>query len=220
MKYPDVFGEHATLDAILSDDASIARFGDGEFKIVDGKEYVRERRNAQLTAEIRSVLYNPPVNCMIGIPTMNPLSPKWKGWSPRIPRFVQLLGPCCRVQNFYSSLITRPDSAPWIDTLDFATKFEDIWRGKRVAVMCEKNGSALRLVRESARRCKWIGCPHEGAYALIDDFEDTIAEYMPDVAILSAGVTATCLAARLTRRGIQAIDFGSAGSFLLRHLYP
>ena len=220
MKYPEVWGEWVTLCMLHEDTApSISRFGDGEFKLVDGKEYVRERRNKKLTAEIRDVLYNAPDNLILGIPTMDESGPKSASWHRHKTRFAKLLEPC-EEKHLYSAFITRPDSAPWIDKIEYAQFFESLWVGKRAAVLCEKKGSALRLVREGARRCKWFECPHEGAYAQIDDFEREIAEYMPDVAILSAGVTATCLAARLARRGIQAIDFGSAGSFLMRHLYP
>jgi hypothetical protein len=40
----------------------------------------------------------------------------------------------------------------------------------------------------------------------------------PDIAILSCGMTATCLANRLSKHGIQAIDFGSGGSFIAKLL--
>jgi hypothetical protein len=36
------------------------------------------------------------------------------------------------------------------------------------------------------------------------------------VALLSCGPTATCLANRLARRGIQGVDMGSVGGMLVR----
>lgn len=217
MKYPVVIPEWSTLAALLLG-KSISRFGDGEFKLVDGREYVREPRNAKLTAEIRSVLYDPTPDLIVGIPTMNPNGPKYEAtWARHKERFTKLIAPS-KIGQFYSAFISRPDSAPWINTPQFAVEFQHLWRDRRVALVCEKNGSAYRCIKLAARELHHIRCPSHGAYELIDAFEREIAQYRPEIAFLSCGVSATCLAARLARRGIQAIDFGSGGSFLAKLL--
>ena len=45
-----------------------------------------------------------------------------------------------------------------------------------------------------------------------------VLAHAPDIVILSAGPTASCLANRLARAGVQAVDLGSAGGFLLKLL--
>lgn len=217
MSWPAVFNEFETL-RMLQQGYSIARFGDGEFKMMDGAGYVREPPNKKLAHELRQVLRNPHPKCLRGIPTMDPRSPKYPTWQKHLGRFTRLMrrarGP------FYSAFISRPDSAPWIRTKEFALDFEKLWRGKRVAILCEKEGGALRAITNRPGTSWWhVECPSHKAYAEIDRFEDVIAGMVkPDIAILSCGMTATCLANRLTRHGIQTIDFGSGGSFIAKLL--
>jgi hypothetical protein len=213
MGWPKVHDEFETLTK-LQQGFSIARFGDGEFKMMDGAGYVREPPNKKLAHELRQVMRSPHPMCLRGIPTFDPRSPKYSTWVKHTERFTRLLrakGP------FYSAFISRPDSAPWIRTREFALEFQKLWLGKRVAVLCEINGSALRAVGERPSVVHVI-CPSHKAYAQIDHFENRIVAEEVDIAILSCGMTATCLAKRLAARGIQAIDFGSGGSFLAKLL--
>lgn len=217
MTYPQVIGEFETIAAILTG-KSIARFGDGELKLMDGKGYLREPECKKLGDELLSILQQPDPKCIVGIPTMDPTGPKYEGWIRHEKRFARLLNP--EVQ-YYSAFITRPDSAPRINCIEYAKTVERIWRGKRVTVLCEdKDCSVYKLARLSAKKLKWIGCPHREAYAEIDRFENEIASSRPDVALLSCGPTATCLANRLAARGIHAVDIGSAGGYLLKLLNP
>lgn len=216
MSWPAVFNEFETL-RMLQQGFSIARFGDGEFKMMDGAGYVREPPNKKLAHELRQVLRHPHPKCLRGIPTMDPRSPKFPSWEKHTARFTRLLrrarGP------FYSAFISRPDSAPWIRNREFALEFEKLWAGKRVAVLCEQDGSAFRLLRQvCGESASQLVCPSHRAYAHIDEFEAALVADKPQIAILSCGMTATCLANRLAARGIQAIDFGSGGSFIAKLL--
>lgn len=213
MNYPAVQGEWATLRELTINGKSIARFGDGEFKMMDGAGYVREPPNSKLAAELNSILRRPHPNCLVAIPTMDPEGAKYESWARHKQRFARILRHS-RVKTFYSAFISRPDSAPWIRTKEFALEFEKLWRGRKVAILCEPHSGALRAVEGGAH----IACPSHEAYRFIGDFEKQIAELKPEVTILSCGMTATCLANRLTRRGIQAIDFGSGGSFISKML--
>jgi hypothetical protein len=217
MSYPKVHTEDETI-AKLREGYSISRFGDGEFKMIDGAGYVREPPNPKLAGELRGILRNPPPKLIRGIVTMDPSGPKYPTWKKHIGRFSRLLNRS-RGQ-FYSAFISRPDSAPWIRTREFAEAFVSVWEMKRVAVLCEPESKTLTLVKHTnnAHDYLHVVCPSHGAYAHIDDFEQQIVDFKPHVALLSCGMTATCLAARLARRGIQAIDFGSGGKYLLEEL--
>lgn len=214
-EYPKVIGEFDTI-RMLQAGYSISRFGDGEFKMIDGAGYVREPPNPKLANELRNVLRKPPEMLLRAIPTMDPKGAKYATWKKHKERFTGLLrrtkGP------FYSAFISRPDSAQWIRTREFAEEYVKIWKDKNVAVLCESDSKAYTLVNRTASSWTWIACPSHKAYAHIDEYEKTIAQLKPDIAILSCGMTATCLAARLARRGIQAIDFGSGGKYLLECL--
>jgi hypothetical protein len=214
VSYPQVLGEFETVERLLQG-WSIQRHGDGELKIMDGKGYSREPVNPSLTKELREAFHAPAPGCLIGIPTMDPKGPKHGNWIRHQARFESLLNPD---EQYVSAFITRPDSAPWINCMEYARAVEQLWAGKRVVVVCEKSGSMVKTVRKAAKRALHVACPRHEAYRLIGHYEETILAYAPDIAILSAGPTASCLANRLARVGLHAIDLGSAGGFLGRFL--
>lgn len=213
MNYPSVIGEFETVDTVLTG-KSIARYGDGELKLMDVQGYSREPPCFALADELYKIFRRPNKKCLVGIPTMSPDGPKYFNWLRHQARFLKMVNPD---MQYYSAFITRPDSAPWINTIDFATKFESIWRDRRVTVMSENGNSILKAVRLSTKVTP-IRCPSRQAYAEIDRLEDEIVATEPDVALLSCGPTATCLAHRLAMRGIHAVDIGSAGGYLLKLL--
>jgi hypothetical protein len=213
-KYPKVRDEWATLKK-LQEGLSIARFGDGELKMATGKEYVREPASRNMARELMEVLTKPHKKCIVGIWPYNPESPKYESMSRHRERFKQVLSPDV---EYYSSLISRPDSAPWIRTREFALEFQKLWAGKKVALVAEELSGAARLLAPHLSHDAHIVCPRTRAYRQITEFESRILQMKPDIAILSCGPTATCLANRLAKRGIQAIDFGSGGSFLAKLL--
>ncbi len=216
MSWPVVHDEFETLKK-LHEGYSIARFGDGEFKMMDGAGYVREPPNRKLAHEMRNILMKPAAKCLRAIPTFNPRSPKYDTWRKHVVRFSRLLPDTGG--EYYSAFISRPDSSPWIRTREYALEFARLWEGKRVAVLCEPDSGTLRaLAASNPGSVDHVECPHKKAYKHIDAFERQILRNGPDIAILSCGMTATCLANRLSRHGVQAIDFGSGGSFIAKLL--
>lgn len=214
-EYPKVIGELDTI-RMLQAGYSISRFGDGEFKMIDGAGYVREPPNKKLANELRNILRKPPETLLRAIPTMDPAGAKFATWKKHKERFSGLLRGSKGV--FYSAFISRPDSAQWIRTREFAEEFVKVWKDKKVAVLCEADSKALTLVMRTARTYGHMLCPSHKAFQHIDFYEQVLAGLRADVVLLSCGMTATCLAARLARRGIQAIDFGSGGKYLLECL--
>lgn len=210
--YPKVKDEFATV-VKLREGYSIARFGDGELKIMDGAGYAREPANANLTQEVREVFMCPSGSLLLGVPTMNQDGPKGKNWLRHEERFKSYMKPG---YQYYSAFISRPDSAPWIRNPAYALLLETIWlQHPVVAVVCEKDGSILPTVRMHHATVKHIECPLREAYKEIDNLQDAVVKSNAGLAIISAGPTATCLAARLCRQNnIMAIDMGSAGGFL------
>lgn len=210
-EYPKVKSEFAAVSMLLNG-YSIARFGDGELKMLNGGEYAREPASMAMAIELLDALQRPHARCLPAIPTMDLKGPKGQNWQRHRERFQKVL---VEDVSYYSAFISRPDSAPWINNVSYALLLEQAWYGKKVVVVCEKDGSMIKTVRLSSTDVNHIICPHDRAYRIIDKLERAIMDIVPDVAILSCGPTATCLAARLTSRGVcQAIDLGSAGGFL------
>lgn len=212
LSYPQVHSEWETICKV-AEGFSIARFGDGELKLMYGKGYVREPGGHSLQMELLRVLQEPHSRCIVGIPTMDPDGPKFHSWIRHSDRYAQILRG--DVVSYYSAFVTRPDSAPWIDSRDFAEIVESTWKDKRAAVICEPGNKILKAVRLSAARTHHVRCPSKQAYSVIDTLEQRVLSFAPDVVLMSCGPTATCLANRFAARGLHAIDIGSAGGYLL-----
>jgi hypothetical protein len=211
--WPKVLGEFETLRK-LQEGYSLARFGDGEFKVAAGGHALREPANKRLAKELRKILTEPHEKCLVGIPTLDPNGPKYSNWlkfAPRCRPYVDMN------RTYYSAFISRPDSAPWINTQEFLALFESLWEGKRAVVVCESDDSKIRrAVQLKAREAPRVSCPPRETYAVLPQIEALVLEHEPDVVLISAGPAATCLAHRLAMKGVQAIDTGHAGGFLLK----
>ena len=218
MKYPKVLGEYQTLATLLETGKSIARFGDGEFKLMAGFDQMREPANEALAKELRRIVKKPPKDCLVGIPTLDDKGPKYLNWRQRArERFLPFLA---KDVQYYSAFISRPDSAPWIRSFNYAESFVRLWKDKHVTLVAEEGTAIMRLLERTAAREQWeyLTCPHRETYAQADDLEAELRLLSPDVVLLSCGPSASCLAARLSD-SMQALDVGSVGGFLLRQLY-
>lgn len=212
--YPFVFGEHETIRAV-SKGRSLSRIGDGEFGIAVGYGYCREPQNQRLTEEILQVILNPNPGCLVGIPTMDPNGVRYFNWQRHLVRYGKFFP---RDRKYYSAFVTRPCCAQWIDNKEYVLSVAELWKNKHAVVVCDSGGSMLKAVRYGAKKVTHIECPFREAYSVIHKLEEAVLKVNPDIAILAAGPTATCLANRLQGRGIQAVDLGSGGKFLTRWL--
>jgi hypothetical protein len=215
LTYPVCLGEHETIRAVAKG-RSLARLGDGEFKIAFGHGYCREPQNAKLSEEVRNVLLSPTPGCLVGIPTMDPDGVRYWNWQRHQVRYAGLLNGS-RVK-YYSAFTGRPECAQWIDNKEYVQSVAALWKGKHAAVVCELEGSMLNAVAYGSAKITHIECPFREAYSVIDGLEQAVVDCKPDIAILAAGPTATCLANRLQKRGVQAVDLGSGGKFYCRWL--
>jgi hypothetical protein len=221
MKYPHVITEARTL-ALLHDGHSIARFGDGELRLAIGKECTSQRRVPGLAEELRAML-QAPRNCLIGIPNFAQ-TPKAENWTRYAgEQFTRLYG----AKEYASSFITRPDSAPWIDTPEYWAEVRRLWAGRDVIlVRGDEKSITPAMLDGSAASVRIVDGPRQHAYADIDAIEKAILKAAGDVAqqlhsaplvILCLGATATALAYRLAQKpGLQAVDLGHIGMFM-RH---
>lgn len=198
---------------LVAQGKSLARFGDGELKMMFGASYVRQQGSLALATELFNVLNHPAEDCLVGIPTMDPRGPKYESWSrhrERFERVIQRAGP------FYSAFVTRPDSAPWIETQEYFQLVQSVWAGKKVVLLSEPTNKLLPVINRTAAALTAIECPSHECYPLIAKFERQILSLKPQLAVLACGVTATCLANRLAGHGLHTLDFGSAGGMMVR----
>lgn len=214
MKLPPVLSEFETIRQALAG-KSLARYGDGELRLMAGRgTAVTQEASPKLAAELRDILKNPPENCLVCLPIAKN-SPKGEMWARyQDHSFLKYFGP----GPYGSAFISRPDSAPWIDTDAYWRDVRGLWEGKDVIFVAGTDRSLRDADFAAAKSVHKIDAPRRDAYAEIDRIEaDILAAADPALrVILCLGPTATVLAARLARKGIHALDLGHIGQYM-RH---
>lgn len=219
MPYPQVIGEVQTLELVLSG-RSIARYGDGEFKMARYITGIKSQEpNPELTRRLAGILHDSG-ECLVGIPNILSNSPKLEHWA-KFMIYHQLLSP---TKQYYSSFITRPDSAPWIDTPEYWAMVESLWRGRDVTLVrgSGKSFTAERLMAAGARSVVEImpRLAHNGrqqhAFTQYDELMERIGT--PARCLIALGPTATVMAVDLCQKGVHAVDVGHLGLFHKKHI--
>lgn len=217
--YPTVLSERETLLAVCAG-RSLARYGDGEFKMVARPVGIKSQDHDPVLRRRLAEILGDSGDCLVGIPNLHAVlaarhdAPKVAHWSKYLP-CASLL----RDQRPYvSAFITRPDSAPWIDTEAYWEQLASLWRDQDVTLVrgSGKSLTADRLIAWGARQVTEILAPRQQAWA---DYEDLLARVgTPTRALLCLGPTATVMAVDLCARGVHAIDLGHVGMFA-RHYF-
>jgi hypothetical protein len=204
--YPAVLGELETMRRIVAG-ASIARYGDGEFKLcADGPGIKSQTGDPTLARRLREILIDSG-DCLVGIPNIRSDTPKAEFWGKHTA-----FGRFLADRPYVSSFISRPDSAPWINTDEYWALVESLWIGQDVTVV---RGSGKSLAPDDlvgAGAITDVLCPRQHAFAEYDDILERICR--PARVLICLGPTATVLAADLCARGVQAIDLGHIAMFL------
>lgn len=213
--YPRVSGEQATLRSVLAG-ASLARYGDGEFNLCTGRGIPCQMFEAELAARLRALLLAPPAGCLVGIPNLQDLMDRGPAakrifWRPYLTSTLRFLGDV----TYASAFVSRPDSAPWIDTTEYWSALEGLWAGQDVTLVYGGGRSLTPEDLTGARRVVGVQCPRMDAWRSHEDILRRIG--YPARVLLCLGPTATVLAADLCDRGVQAVDLGHAGLWLRKH---
>jgi len=208
--YPHVIGEADTMDLVLAG-RSIARYGDGEFKMAEGNSIKSQDGHPVLALRLREILHRSG-ECLVGIPNIHSATPKAVFWSQFLQRSRLLAD-----RQYVSAFISRPDSAPWIDTPAYWAKVSALWAGRDITLVrgSSKSLTAEVLVDAGAGHVTEVLAPRQHAWAAYDDLLERIGT--PERALLCLGPTATVLAVDLCARGVHAIDFGHGGMFWKKH---
>lgn len=207
--YPTVLGESETLDRVLAG-ASLARYGDGEFKMSRGASIKSQKHHPVLQRRLAEILHESG-NCLVGIPNIRSNTPKAAFWGKYMGASRLLVD-----RPYVSSFVTRPDSAPWINTDDYWTRLESLWVGQRVTLI---RGSGKSFTAEDlvgADRVTEIIAPRQHAFVDYDQLLERIGT--PERALICLGPSATVMAVDLCARGVHAIDLGHCGMFWRKRL--
>lgn len=191
---------------------SIARFGDGELRVALGGKAISQRADPRLAQELRAILRNDVPGLLVGVPNFESTSRQdaWASYSQG--KFAQLY---VRGRKYASSLISRPDSAPWIDTPEYWASVRELWKDQDVVLVAGDRKSITPEMMNDAASVRSVTAPRQDAYADINQIDRDVGDHR-GVVVLCLGCTATVLASRLHRRGVHALDLGHVGMFM-RH---
>lgn len=209
MTYPNVIGEFDTLRMVLGG-ASLARYGDGEFNLALGGRAKCQSAHPVLMERLRRILKGS--TCEVGIPNIQSHTPKIGFWRKYLLSPLPLL---TEGRDYASAFITRPDSAPWIDTPNYWASLVSLWHGRAVTLVCGSDRSLRAADLVGAGTVTEVVGPRENAWDGYDALLERIGR--PAMALLCLGPTATVLAEDLCARGVQAVDLGHIGCFLRKH---
>jgi hypothetical protein len=212
MKYPSVLSERNTLELAIAG-KSIARYGDGELKLALGHDCISQKRDPDLAIALRSILVAGESKFAIAcIPNVyaKGTKPQWQEYGS--PKYVELYN---RGTAYGSSFITRPDSAPWIDTPEYWRRVADLWRGKDVLLVKGTERSLRESMLPEAASVRSIAAPRRDAWTFRAELFEEIGTHHGPV-LLCLGPTATVMAWQLGARGVHGLDLGHIGMFM-RH---
>ena len=212
VKLPKVLNLYDSLYALVDSNKSLARFGDGEFKIMMGENINFQQYDAKLAKRLGDVLKNDLDNLMVGIPdTFGYCSSDY---------FRRVLVSCrdylYKYMNFdktyVDAFLTRQSK------FDSETKGKDyyknlkkLWENKDIIIV-EGEGSRLGIGNDlfsNANSIKRILCPIKDAYSKYDEIFG-VCKKQPNetLFIIALGPTATVLAYDLCKSGYRALDVG------------
>lgn len=209
------------IEKIIKEKYSLSRFGDGELRLIYGKDIGFQKYDENLSKRLKEILMSKTnnKNILIAIPNvfdkLDSYEDKSKEyWSEQLffykNKWISLLN---NNTVYYDAFISRPYMI-YKDKKGCKDKFEklkEIWKEKEIIII-EGEKSKLGVGNDLFEYCKNVEriiCPSKDAYSNYDEILGVARNLSKDKIILIAlGPTASILAYDLSEIGFQAIDIG------------
>ena len=223
VEVPMIKSVEETLDKILTDRCSFARFGDGEFGIMNGSRIHFQGRSAEMAQRLKEVVRSTHTDLLIGLPDcfgsldhcIDSARDFWRKW---MVKKRQRVYSCLDMERVYYNaffsrvyMIFHKTGAHYQNCQAYFENIKMIWSGRDV-VICEGEGTRFGMFNdllEGASSVSRILCPARSAFDKYDEILSAFDDISPDKLVLIAlGPTATVLAHDLCHKGYQAIDIG------------
>ena len=222
MKKIHILNDEKTVEKIINEKISIARFGDGEFRwILNSRDVPKFQKNSiKMGERLKEILKSNNNSVMICIPIILKEDKYFKMetklfWKMIMNKYFYKLIPFlnseqiygnAQVSRFYIDYMNYKESTKKINNL------RRIWDNRNVLLVEGEDtkfgvNNDLLTNLKSMRR---IICPSKNAFDKYNQILDSIIKNYKkgDLILLSLGPTATILAYDLGIQGYQAIDIG------------
>ena len=202
-----ILTQQETIDNMLNQKLSIARFGDGEIRwmLIKGFGGGFQKYNEELSNRLHEVLNAKNKHLLVCIAGQyNPKSTRSLYWEKIVrSTLLELSQNIEDLQVFGDTNITR--------NANNVPHMKQIWQDKDIVVV---EGELSRLgvgndLFDNVKSLKRILCPAENAFDKYDEiFAECLKQPKEKLFLLALGPTATVLAYDLCNKGYQALDVG------------
>lgn len=214
---PTVNDIDQTINFILKG-MSIARFGDGEFRIINGFDIPFQKFDPKLKQKLKKIFTDKPNNLLIGLPeTFSSLKKFtfwerifWRKYMSKNRQFIyQLID---LKQNYGSAFFSRPylRYKNKNNVQKIFNKIKEIWNSKDVLII---EGSGTRIgvgndILNNSRSVKRIICPNINAFDKYNKILEMATKTKSDLILIALGPVAKALTYDLSKLNRQTIDVG------------
>lgn len=218
-KAPKVESVNDTIDEIVNNKRSIARFGDGEIKLAAGKDISFQDNSKKIRDKMREVLSSDADGLMIGIADIFDDCKQFDDstrdyWKKHLARFRGVWYKyLIKGKKYYNASMTRQyiGLRHKEESGKIFEHIKKIWDGRDVVII---EGEKSRLgvgndLLDNAKSIKRILGPSRQAFSKYDEIlEEAKKVDKNSLILLALGPAATCLAYDLHMLGYQAVDIG------------
>jgi len=207
-RHPPVLSRWESMEIIVREGASVARFGDGEYKQMRNKNMRRQRHSKELAARLREILYADVPGFYAAILSPIPVEDE------------------CNPENRKQTMVhnyrvlakfdRRHRLNAWISiaySVEYIDLVKKLWHNRNVVLITNpdtRDKVANCGLFANAKRVDFIGVTVTHAFSQYDTvFSQAKRASASALFILACGPTATVLAFDLHQLGFQAVDIGS-----------
>ena len=225
IQIPKIKSIEETLDKIINEKCSIARFGDGEFSCMRQSRIAYHDPCEDLAERLKEVLSSDLPNLLIGLPdcfgSLDCYVPYtqafWRKYMFKKRQMTYFYLDMNRV--YYNAFFNRyylnynKTEEHYQKCCSYFNKLKEIWKDRDVVLLESQEarfGVGNDILDGAQSISRIIFCPARNAFNKYDQILSAFNDIDPDKLILLAlGPTATVLAYDLYRKGYQAVDMGN-----------
>ena len=220
IRLPKVVKAKETIKTLYSTRKSMARFGDGEFNLIEGRDIGFQKASPEMASRLAEVLKSDDENILIGIPDVfgsldaycQHVRSYWREFLPQNRnRIYNLLN---LNKTYYDACFTgyAIQAAETNEECleEYYVEMRKIWDNRDVVIIKgEGTETYVNDIYDNAKSVKYIYAPKAHAFEHYDDILESAKKESKDcLFIIVLGPTATILAYDLAKLGFQALDMG------------